>query len=352
MPRTAEPPGADARRRRGLREALDDFHKIAALSESQDDAARIAEQPRLVSRFYDAVTGFYEFGWGTTFHFSPRRPGESLRASQRRHDQQIARVLRLRTGMHVGDVGCGVGGPMITIARATGASITGINFNARQVARGKRLISKAGLDETCRFLFANFMDVPLEDAVFDALYSFEAVCHAPDNLLLFQELYRLLKPGGEMAIVDWCLTDRFDDADAGHRDIRRRVETTNAVPGLLTTERQVETVRSAGFEILRAVDQQAEDGDERTPWYMALQGRDLALSSLARIPVGRRVTSAATTLLERLRLAPPGTAETAAFLNVAADALVEAGELGIFTPSFLVHARRPGADAPSPPSAS
>ena len=306
MPITGGSPDADGRRRRGLREALDDFHKIAALSESQDGAARLAEQPRLVSRFYDAVTGFYEFGWGTTFHFSPRRPGESLRASQRRHDRHIAQVLRLRPGMHVGDIGCGVGGPMATIARATGASITGINFNARQVARGERLISRAGLDETCRFLFANFMDVPLEDAVFDAIYSFEAVCHAPDNLLLFQELYRLLKPGGEMAIVDWCLTDRFDDADARHRDVRSRIETTNATPGLLTTERQVETVRSAGFEILRVVDQQAEDGDERSPWYLALQGRDLSLSSLARIPAGRRVTAAATMLLERLRLAPPG----------------------------------------------
>ena len=352
MPRTGEPLRVGTWSRRGLREALDDFHKIARLRESQDDAARIAKQPGLVSRFYDAVTGFYEFAWGTTFHFSPRRPGESLRSSQRRHDQQIAQVLRLRPGMDVGDIGCGVGGPMVTIARATGASITGINFNARQIARGTRLIAKAGLDETCRFLFANFMDVPLDDAAFDAIYSFEAVCHAPNNLLLFEELYRLLKPGGEMAIVDWCLTDRFDADDARHRDIRGRIETTNATPDLLTTERQVETIRSAGFEILQAVDQQAEDGDERTPWYMALQGRDLSLSSLARIPAGRRVTAAATTLLERLRLAPAGTSETAAILNVAADALVEAGELGIFTPSFLVHARRPRVDAPSPPSAS
>ncbi|MYF23557.1 MAG: hypothetical protein F4209_12575 [Chloroflexi bacterium] len=38
---------------------------------------------------------------------------------------------------------------------------------------------------------------------------------------------------------------------------------------------------------------------------------------------------------------PSGTSETASFLNVAADALVEGGELEIFTPSFLVHARKP-----------
>lgn len=74
---------------------------------------------------------------------------------------------------------------------------------------------------------------------------------------------------------------------------------------------------------------------------MALQGRDLSLSSLARTPAGRAVTALVTRLLQQLCLAPAGTTETARFLSVAADALVDGRELGIFTPGFLVHARRP-----------
>ncbi len=323
------------------RAALDDYYKIQELSESQEDDVRIADQPKMVSRFYDAVTRFYEFGWGATFHFSPRRPGESLAASQRRHDIEIGEILRLQPGMNVADIGCGVGGPLLTIAEATGATITGINFNSYQIERGRRRASQAGLSQTCKFLYANFMDVPLDDAEFDAIYSFEAVCHAPNNLLLFEELYRLLKPGGEMAIVDWCFTDRFDADNARHQDLRRRIETNNATPDLLTTDRQVETIRQAGFEIIQAIDQQATNGDPRAPWYMALQGRDLSFTSWARTPIGRGFTANVTKLLELLRIAPAGTSDTAAFLNVAADALVEAGELGIFTPSFLVHARKP-----------
>lgn len=39
--------------------------------------------------------------------------------------------------------------------------------------------------------------------------------------------------------------------------------------------------------------------------------------------------------------ASSGIGEAAVLLNVAADAIVEGGELGVFTPSFLVHARNP-----------
>ena len=325
-----------------LQRALTDYHRLGEVQKlSQADAQRISEQPRLVSRFYDVVTRFYEYGWGATFHFSPRRPGESLRASQRRHDLAIGELLRLKPAMHVADIGCGVGGPLVTIARATGASITGINFNAHQIRRCEERVRRAGLDGSCAFLYADYMDVPLDDGTFDALYSFEAVCHAPNRALAFREQYRLLKPGAEAAIVDWCLTDAFDSANREHMDIRARIERHNATPELLTAGEYVEAVQSAGFEVIEAVDQQAEYGHPATPWYMALQGRDLSLSSLARIPAGRALTAGVTGVLERLRMAPAGTSEAARFLNVAADALVEAGELGIFTPSLLVHARKP-----------
>ena len=84
-------------------------------------------------------------------------------------------------------------------------------------------------------------------------------------------------------------------------DIRARIERHNATPELLTAGEYVEAVQSAGFEVIEAVDQQAEYGHPATPWYMALQGRDLSLSSLARIPAGRALTAGVTGVLERLR---------------------------------------------------
>ncbi len=257
--------------------------------------------------------------------------------------------MGLGPGVRAVDVGCGVGGPLVNIARLSGASITGLNFNAYQVQRGWRALQRAdGVRGACDFLLADYMDVPLSDGRFDAAYSFEAICHAPDRHRCLAEIWRLLKPSGEIALTEWCLTDRFDERDPIHGDIRARVEFANATPSLPTTSGFVEAVQSAGFEILSGCDQ-ALDSDPDFPWYRALQGRDLSLASLARVPAGRRFTAMTMAMLERLRVVPAGTGESARILNEAADALVQAGEQGIFTPCYLVHARKPDAvgDEPS-----
>ena len=323
-----------------LAAALDDYRELRRPKVSTSGASTGPSHSVLVSRYYDVVTPFYEWAWGTSFHFSPRHAGERLPEAHRRHEEGVGRLLNLRPGMQIADIGCGVGGPLATIARATGASITGLNNNAHQIARGERLLRMAGLEGNCGFLYADFMQVPLPDGHFDAAYSFDAICHAPDTRQLFCEIFRLLRPGGEIAAVDWCLTERFDAGDDRHLDVRERIEFGNATPNLLTTLEQVDAAEAAGFEVLAATDQ-AATSDSHTPWYISLQGRDFSFSSLARTPVGRTCTAAVTRALERLRIAPAGTSEAAQLLNVAADALVEGGELGIFTPSFLVHARKP-----------
>ena len=79
---------------------------------------------QLVSHYYQLVTDFYEFGWGPSFHFAPRRRGESFKASLLRYQRFLADQLSLRPGMQVLDVGCGVGGPMGNLARYSGASFS------------------------------------------------------------------------------------------------------------------------------------------------------------------------------------------------------------------------------------
>ncbi len=229
---------------------------------------------------------------------------------------------------------------LLSISRGPAERELQVSTSTRQIRRGEVLVQRAGLDGSCAFLYADYMDVPMEDRSFDAAYSFEALCHAPNRTLAFRELFRLLKPNAEAAIVDWCLTDTFDSANARHNAIRAEIERTNATPELPTMNQYVDAVLSAGFEVIEAVDQQESNGHPTTPWYMALQKQDVSLSSFARTPTGRIMVEGVLRVLEQCGMAT-GMSGTARILNAAADALVEAGEMGIFTPSFLVHARKP-----------
>lgn len=78
---------------------------------------------------------------------------------------------------------------MRAIARFTGASITGINNNAYQLARLDMHNHKGGLDRQCdgvkvmmQLAFVShpqgdFMHMPFQDNHFDGAYSIEATCH-------------------------------------------------------------------------------------------------------------------------------------------------------------------------------
>ena len=63
--------------------------------------------------YYDLVTDFFEYGWGRSFHFAPRVPGESFRESLVRHEHFLSEALELKPGMVVADFGCGIGGSII-----------------------------------------------------------------------------------------------------------------------------------------------------------------------------------------------------------------------------------------------
>ena len=158
--------------------------------------ARTGDYQTFITRYYDLVTDFYEFGWGRSFHFAPRSAGESFAASLARHEHYLADKLGLRPDMRVADLGCGIGGSLQEIVRYSGAAIVGFNINPYQVQRARRISEEAGFDELTEYVVSDFMDVKAPDESFDAVYSIEATCCAPDKTGVYGEAYRILKPGG------------------------------------------------------------------------------------------------------------------------------------------------------------
>ena len=290
--------------------------------------------------YYDLVTDFYEYGWGQSFHFAPRAANESFAASLARHEHYLAHRLDLGPGMTAVDLGCGVGGPLIEIARFSGARIVGVSYNARQLERAARRSEAAGLGHLADWLECDFMQVDAPDASFDAAYSIEATCCAPDKAGVYGEAFRLLKPGGCFAAYEYCLTDRFDAADPDHRRLKAELELGGGLPDIARPHEIDDVLREVGFELTEARDL-AADAPSGIPWYQPLVGSGLSFARFRSSATGRRVTHGSLRLLEGLRLVPRGTTRVSGLLNLAASAFVEAGRRGIFTPMYFFHARKP-----------
>ena len=309
-------------------------------------AGRNRDYRKFITEYYDLASGLYEYGWGRSFHFGLRHSGETFAASLARHEHFLALTLGIGPGSRVADFGCGVGGPAREIARFTGAEIVGFDINEKELERARAYTREAGLDDRVGFKHSDYMAVDAADESFDAVYAIDTTCCAPSKAGVYAEACRLLKPGGRFATYEWCLTPPFDADDGVHRRARDEIVLGAGLPDLETQEQAVAAMHEAGFELLEARDV-ALATYPCAPWYEPLAGSALSFTRFRGSFVGRAFVHGLVRTLETLRLAPAGSAYINRLLNVGARGLVTAGRLGIFTPMYLLHGRKP--DSPRRP---
>ncbi|KNC55873.1 cycloartenol-C-24-methyltransferase [Thecamonas trahens ATCC 50062] len=313
--------------------------------DSQDATSRLESYTTVVNSYYDLATDFYEWGWGQSFHFGTRFVGETLTASVARHEHYLSSHLGLKPGMDVLDVGCGVGGPMISIARFSGANLTGLNNNAYQISRGQKLVAEAGLAGRCGFVKADFMHIPVEDASYDAVYEIEATCHAPDRVACYSEINRILKDGGLFGGYEWTMTDKYDPNNPAHNKIKHDIAIGNGLPDIITSEDVRQALIDSGYEIVEFVDLAPTTPENPIPWYYDMQG-SYSLSRFRLTKVGKWCSHALVNVLETLGLSPKGSVKTHEILIRASEGLLAGGEQELFTPMLFFIARKVS-DAPA-----
>lgn len=181
---------------------------------------------------------------------------------------------------------------------------------------------------------------------FDAVYAIEATVHAPSLEGVYSQIFRVLKPGGTFGVYEWLMTDAYDNDNPHHRKIRLGIEQGDGISNMVTISEGVAAIKAAGFE-LESHEDLADRPDPR-PWYYPLAG-DFSkmgswwdLATVARMHwLGRGVIHKFVGALEMLGVASKGTQKTADSLAVAADCLVAGGAEKLFTPMYLMIARKP-----------
>ena len=136
----------DAEESSNVDSAVSEYEEQFKCAERGGSDGATSQHTTVNNLYYDLVTDFFEYGWGRSFHFAPRVPGESFKASLARHEHYMAHALGLKPGMVVADIGCGVGGPLMEIARFCGAKIVGVNSNAYQLERARKLTRRGEAD--------------------------------------------------------------------------------------------------------------------------------------------------------------------------------------------------------------
>ena len=107
------------------------------------------------------------------------------------------------------DIGCGCGGAAIHLIKNHGAkSVLGIDTESLVIQRAEGLAVKYDLSNLTQFRCVKPGPLDIPDESVDLVFSKEVFLHIPNKNDLIKDIYRVLKPGGMVAVSDWM---RIDD---------------------------------------------------------------------------------------------------------------------------------------------
>lgn len=214
-----------------------------------------------VREYYDSATQCYETIMGDTWHHADPEAearGLSIVEASQLLEEQLVAASGLRSTGRALDFGTGVGGPTVHMAKVSSAHFVGVTNNELCNQKARARAEAAGLSDRVKFVTMGDMDyknLPFPDNGFDAVFFYESVCHLPDKAAFFREAFRVLKPRGRLAGIDW-LQRPFGEyqSEEQMKKVMAPVNEHICIPWHGTLESYGEMMGKAGFEVVLARD--------------------------------------------------------------------------------------------------
>ena len=124
---------------------------------------------------------------------------DQLHSGGRDGTRHLAELASINPGLHILDVGSGIGGPARTLAAEYGCRVTGIDITEEFVLTSEKLTDLIGLSDQVSFRVGDALDLAFDDEKFDAVWIQNSLMNVEDKDQVFREAYRVLKGGGTLA---------------------------------------------------------------------------------------------------------------------------------------------------------
>jgi ubiquinone/menaquinone biosynthesis C-methylase UbiE/uncharacterized protein YbaR (Trm112 family) len=161
---------------------------------------------RGVPRFVASDGYAANFGFEWNLHNKTQLDTAASRESEEEFETKTGFTPEELKGKLVLDVGCGMGRFSDVVSR-WGATAVGIDLTSAVDAASGNLAGR----ENVHLAQADVFKMPFREKTFDFIFSLGVLHHTPDTRAAFNQLPRLLKPGGKMAVwvystlmKDWC----------------------------------------------------------------------------------------------------------------------------------------------------
>jgi SAM-dependent methyltransferase len=162
------------------------------------------------------------------------------------------------------DIGCGTGGVEMVMARELDVGhVLGIDIEPQLIEICNQRITDAELEHKAEVRLVEPGPLDFADNSFDLIFSKDSLVHIPDKAAIFEEIFRVLKPGGIFAASDWLVSDNADNFP----EMATYREVANLEFEFATAAETSVLLEKAGFSQVTTVD--------RNDWYAPLANYEL-----------------------------------------------------------------------------
>lgn len=115
---------------------------------------------------------------------------------------RLAQLAGLTPGLHVLDVGGGLGGPARTLAVEFGCQVTVVDLTESYVQAADELTARLGLGDRVTHHVGNALELPFDDGTFSVVWTENSGMNIAEKERLYAGFHRVLRPGGLLAFQE------------------------------------------------------------------------------------------------------------------------------------------------------